>query len=112
MCEGIAEAVRRRADGRKVRWARVRIGGHAVDPEVIRQGVAVAVAGTDLEGMKLQVVADPARTKCRGCGAEEPVADAIGLVACPTCGGIDVEVVGSDHAMLEAVGYAAPERKT
>lgn len=112
LCDGIAEAVRRRADGRRVSWARVRIGGHAVDPEVIRQGVEVAVAGTELEGMSLDVIGDPARTRCRSCASEQPVEDAVGLAACPRCGGIDVEVVGTEHAVLEAVGFAPPENKT
>jgi Zn finger protein HypA/HybF involved in hydrogenase expression/hemerythrin-like domain-containing protein len=111
LCEAVADAVVRRARGRPVAWARVRVGGHAVDPEVIAQGVAVAAAGTSAEGMDLQVVADPARARCRSCGAEAPVTDALALAACSRCGGIDVEVTGAEHAVLEAVGYrpAAPD---
>jgi hydrogenase nickel incorporation protein HypA/HybF len=105
LCDGVVEAICRRADGRPVSWARVRIGGHAVDPEVIAQGVAVAAAGTEAQGLTLEVVVDPARAHCRSCGVEEPVGDAVALAACRHCGGIDVELTGSEHAVLEAVGY-------
>lgn len=106
LCDAIAEAIEHRAQGRRVTWARVRIGGHAVDPAVIRQGVEVAAAGGPADGLDLEVIVDPARSRCRSCGAEGPVTDAIGLAACPACGGIDVEVTGHEEAVLEAVGYA------
>ena len=106
LCEAIAEAIERRAGGRRVTWARVRVGGHAVDPEVIRQGVEMACAGGPADGLDLDVLVDPARSRCRACGGEAPVTEAVGLIACRSCGGIDVEVVGSEEAILEAVAYA------
>jgi hydrogenase nickel incorporation protein HypA/HybF len=109
MCEAIVEAVRRRADGRPVEWARVRIGGHPVDPAVISHGVAMAAAGTEFEGAQLELVVDPMRARCRRCGAEEPVTNAIGLAACIRCGGVDVEITGSEHASLEALRYRPKE---
>jgi hydrogenase nickel incorporation protein HypA/HybF len=105
LCDGIAEAIVRRAKGRPVSWARVRIGGHAVDPAVIEQGVAIATLGTEAEGVELEVAVDPLRSRCRGCGAEEDVADAPSLVACRACGSVDVEVRGTEHAVLEALAY-------
>jgi len=106
LCEAIADAVERRAKGRPVTWARVRIGGHAVDPDVIRQGVQMAAAGGPAEGLDLEVIIDPARIRCRQCRTEAPVSDALGLAACQACGGIDVEVIGGEEAVLEAVAYA------
>lgn len=111
LCDAVVEAVGRRARGRPVMWARVRLGGHPVDPEVITQGVAVAAMGTVAEGMELDLVVDPMRCRCRRCGAEEPVAGASGLVACVRCGGVDVELAGSEHAVLEAVGYRPTDRE-
>lgn len=111
LCEGIVEAVRRRAEGRPVEWARVRVGGHVVDPEVVAQGVAMAAEGTEAAGMRLELVADPRTIRCHRCGAEEPIRDALSLVACPRCGGVDVELSGSDEAVLEAVGYLKSERE-
>lgn len=110
LCEAVVEAVLRRAHGRPVTWARVRIGGHPVDPEVIRQGVAMAATGTAAESMELELVIDPLRARCRSCGGEEPVADALGMAACPRCGGIDIELVGAEAACLEAVGYPSRDR--
>ncbi|MGH9103425.1 MAG: hydrogenase/urease maturation nickel metallochaperone HypA [Acidimicrobiales bacterium] len=107
LCDAVVEAVIRRARGRPVSWARVRLGGHPVDPSVITQGVAVAAAGTEAEAMVLELVLDPARARCRRCGAEEEVVDGLSLAVCRRCGGMDVEMVGAEHAVLEAVGYRA-----
>lgn len=112
LCEAIADAIERRAKGRPVTWARVRIGGHAVDPALIRQGVQMAAAGGPAESVDLEVILDPARARCRRCGTEAPVTDALGLTACQACGGIDVEVVGGEEAVLEAVAYATDGRQT
>lgn len=105
LCEGVVEAICRRAKGRPVSWARVRVGGHAVDPAVINQGVVMAAAGTEAEGLSLELILDPVRCRCPRCGAEEPIDNALGLAACVHCGSLDVEVVGSEHAVLEAVRY-------
>lgn len=113
LCDAIVEAIRARAKGRPVAWARVRVGGsHAVAPEVIAQGVAVAGGGTEVEGADLELVVDPMRSRCKSCGAEAPVDDALSLVACRRCGGLDVSIEGSDHAVLEAVGYRGPDVRT
>lgn len=110
LCEGVVDAIVRRAHGRPVGWARVRIGGHPVDPEVVGQGVAVAAMGTEAEGLEVEVVLDPLRAVCGSCGADEPVNDAPDMTACRRCGGLDVTLAGSDHAVLEAVGYRQMER--
>lgn len=108
LCDGVVQAIRRRAQGRPVSWARVRVGGHALDPEVIAQGAAMAAAGTEAEGFSLELVVEPMRTVCGRCGADEPVEEAMALAACPRCGSVDIEVTGSEHAVLEAVGYRTP----
>lgn len=41
LCEDILRAVLKRADGRRVRACRVRIGGHPVDPDVIETNIQV-----------------------------------------------------------------------
>jgi hydrogenase nickel incorporation protein HypA/HybF len=112
LCDAVVEAVLRRAQGRPVSWARVRIGGHAVDPAVITQGVQMAAAATLAERMRLEIVAVPARAVCGACGADEPVTDALSLVACGRCGSIEVEVQGDEDAVLEAIGYRASEGET
>jgi hydrogenase nickel incorporation protein HypA/HybF len=110
MCEAIVDALRQRAGGRRVEWARVRVGGHAVDPAVIAHGVALAASGTEAEGVELELIVDPMRARCRRCGAEEPVTNALALAACVHCGGVDVDIAGSEHASLEALRYQTQGR--
>ncbi len=110
MCEAVVEAICRRAGGRPVSWAQVRVGGHPVDPEVISQGVAMAAMGTEAQGLLVDVVLDPLRARCRRCGADEPVDDALGLAACRSCGGVDIELVGAEHVVLQALAYREAEK--
>jgi len=106
LCEGIVAAATRRAAGRQVRSLRVRLGGHPVDPGVIRQGVEVAAVGTVVEGAVLDLVVEPLAARCRDCGHEAPAMSAAAMSACGRCGGVDVEVTGSEQAVLESISVA------
>lgn len=108
LCEGIVDAVVRRARGRRVTGARVRIGGHLVDAEVIRQGVAVAAVGTVAADAAVDLVLDPLVATCRGCGRAAPVVDHAALVACPACGGLDLRLRGEDQVLLESITVESP----
>lgn len=109
LCEDILRAVLRRAEGRRVRAARVRIGGHPVDPDVIETNVQVAAAGTPAEGLRVEVVSVPSTMRCRDCGASADAADAFALVACRHCGGIDVAYETEEHeVVLESITVDAP----
>lgn len=110
MCEAIVEATVRRADGRRVRAARVRVGGHPVDPEVIEQGFRLAAAGTVAEDAGLDVVLEPLSVSCGDCGSESPVTGAAAFAACPRCGGVDVTFSGRDDVVLESITVGVPER--
>jgi hydrogenase nickel incorporation protein HypA/HybF len=107
LCEGIVEAAARRAAGRRVRSLRVRIGGHPVDPGVIRQGVEVAAIGTVVEGAVLDLVVEPLAARCRDCGQQAPADGAAAMSACERCGGVDIEVTGSEQVILESISVAA-----
>ncbi|HEY8479651.1 MAG TPA: hydrogenase maturation nickel metallochaperone HypA [Spirillospora sp.] len=109
LCEGIVEAALRRADGRRVRSMRVRVGGHPVDPEVIEQGVRVAALGTVAEDAALDLVMEPLSVLCGRCGARTPVNCAMTLAACPECGSVDVDGTGDDDVVLESITVDAPE---
>lgn len=109
LCEGIVDAVLRRADGRRVRRARVRVGGHPVDPAVIEQGVRVAASGTVAEGLSVDLVMEPMVARCRGCGHETETSNAMALTACGRCGGVDVELAGDEAAVLESIVLTAPD---
>ena len=109
LCEDILRAVLRRAAGRRVHAARVRIGGHPVDPEVIETNVQIAAVGTSAEGIRIEVVSRPSVLRCRRCGHTADAGDALALVACRNCGGVDVAYDDEDHeVVLESITVDAP----
>lgn len=109
MAEAIVEAALRRAQGRRVVRVRVRIGGHPVDPEVVTQGIQLAATGTYAEKTAVDLVLVPMSMSCRECGRTGSVDDHLAMVACPACGGVDIEVVGDEDVILESITVGAPE---
>jgi hydrogenase nickel incorporation protein HypA/HybF len=104
LCEGVLEAVQKRAAGRQVTGIRVRCGvRHAVDPASMAQAFGVVAAGTEADGADVEVVTVPATVTCHGCGTASEVADP--LPVCPRCGSADVDVTGGDELTLESVRY-------
>lgn len=112
VCDAIVDAAVRRARGRRVTGVRVRLTGHPVDPGVIDQGFRLAAAGTAVEGASVELVVRPPQVRCRDCGGRTDAADAASLVACPRCGGVDVEATGGDELVLESITFAAAEGGT
>ncbi|MFF4888484.1 hydrogenase maturation nickel metallochaperone HypA [Micromonospora chersina] len=108
LSEAIVAAAVRRAAGRHVTGLRVRIGGHAIDPDVVTQGIQVAAAGTVVADAAVDLVLEPMTVRCHRCGRDEPVRDHLAMVACPRCGGVDIEVSGSDDVVLESITLASP----
>ena len=86
LCEAIVAATLREAGDRRVTGVRVRVGGHAVDPAVVQQGLQLAAAGTPAADAEVQLQVRPPVAHCRGCGCDHPATDALHLVACPSCG--------------------------
>lgn len=104
LCEGVLEAVQKRAGGRPVTGVRVRCGvRHAVDPASMAQAFSVVAAGTEADGAAVEVVTVPATVTCRGCGRDSETTDL--LPVCPRCGGTDVTLDGGDELTLESVRY-------
>ena len=109
LCEDILRAVLHRANGRRVRAARVRIGGHPVDPAVIETNVQVAAVGTAADGIRVDVVSVPSILRCRDCGQVADAGDPIALVACRRCGGVDIAFDSDEHeVVLESITVDAP----
>jgi hydrogenase nickel incorporation protein HypA/HybF len=105
LCEGVLDAVRRRADGRKVAGIRVRCGvRHAVDEPSMRQAFSMLAAGTEAADAEVVMVTVPATVSCRDCGTTGESTESI--PACPHCGGFHVEVAGGDELTLESITYA------
>ncbi len=107
LCEGIVEAAVRHARGRQVSAVRVRVSGHPVDDEVVRQGFLMAATGSVVAGAQLELVQEPGLVRCGECGARQLTADPVDLVACARCGGVDVVVEDEDRAVLESIVLAA-----
>jgi hydrogenase nickel incorporation protein HypA/HybF len=108
-CEGILEAVQRRAAGRRVKRVRLRVGVlHRLDQDALQQAFSLAASGSEAEEAILDLVFIPTRWRCRGCRAESEAADII--VVCSSCGGMEVEVSGGDEMILESVEYETASR--
>jgi len=107
LCEGIVDAVLKRAAGRPVTRVRVRVGAlHRVAEPALDQAFEMVAAGTVAENAAVDLIVIPVELTCRSCGwqdsAEEPYA------ACEQCGGVDLAVEGGDELTLESISLAAP----
>jgi hydrogenase nickel incorporation protein HypA/HybF len=102
LCEGVVEAVERRAAGRRVTRVRVRVGArHRVVPSAFDQSFALVAQGTVADGAAVDLVVVPVTVRCLDCGDEAEATDV--LAACPACGGLDLESEGGDELILEAI---------
>jgi hydrogenase nickel incorporation protein HypA/HybF len=107
LCEGVLDAVRQRAGGRRVTGVRVRFGiRHAVDEESLAQAFAMMADGTEAAGAAVELVTVPATIVCPDCGFRGETTDL--LATCPTCASPDAQVSGGDEMTLESITYAAP----
>ncbi|TLP65987.1 hydrogenase maturation nickel metallochaperone HypA [Microbispora triticiradicis] len=102
IAEAVLDAVEHRAKGRRVRRARVRAGALLrISPAVLKQAFGLAATGTVAEGATLDLVVEPVRLVCRGCGhnalCDNP------MTICGECGGIDIDAEGGDRLVLESV---------
>ncbi|RSN09312.1 hydrogenase expression/synthesis HypA [Nonomuraea sp. WAC 01424] len=105
LCDAIVEAALGRAGGRRVNALRVRVGGHPVDQQVIDLGFRMAAAGTVVQDASVELVAEPLRVRCAGCGAEQEARAATDLLACRGCGGLDVESVTEESVVVESITF-------
>lgn len=103
-CEGVLEAVHRRAAGRPVARVGVRIGAvHRVVADAFEQSFQLAAMGGPAQGATTEVVVVPVRGHCMDCRADFASADP--SPACPACGSLDVAAEGGDDVVLEWLQY-------
>jgi hydrogenase nickel incorporation protein HypA/HybF len=107
LCEGILEAVERRAAGRRVTGVRLRVGTlHRVVEPALDQAFELVAGGTVAEGATVEVVTVPVRVACGACG-EVTEADDLPAV-CPACGAGEPDCTGGDELVLESITLHAP----
>jgi hydrogenase nickel incorporation protein HypA/HybF len=106
LCSSIVDAIERRAGDRQVARVRVQVGRlHHVHADAFDQSFAVAALGTVAEDAAAELVLLPVRSRCAGCGTTWAGDDV--PVACPSCGGVEIELVGGDELTLESIEYRA-----
>ena len=106
MCDGIVEAVQRRAAGRPVARVRVRIGTlHRVVEAAFQQAFAHAAEGTEAEHAAVELVVIPVSATCLNCGVVVE-ADEI-VVVCSSCGSTDLDFTSGEELILESIEYQA-----
>lgn len=111
MCEGVVDAVRRRADGRPVAAIGVRAGTLLrVKEEVFAEAFRTAAVGTVAADAIVDLEIVPLEATCSACGGDFATEDP--LPACPNCGAVDVEYDGGDELTLVWLRYReeAPPR--
>ena len=103
-CQGVLEAVERRAAGRPVARVGVRIGAvHRVVAEAFEQSFQLVAAGGPADGATTEVVVVPVHGHCMDCRADFESPDP--SPACPSCGSLDVAAEGGDEVVLEWLQY-------
>lgn len=106
MCDGIVDAVQRRAAGRLVARVKVRVGVmHRIVEEVFQHAFAHAAQGTEANNAAVDIVLVPVKVACRSCGSTFDSEDL--AVVCANCGGVDLDLAGGDELILESIEYDA-----
>ena len=103
-CEGVLEAVLRRAGDRPVSGVGVRIGAvHRVVAEAFQQSFEIAAMGTVAEHARTEITVLPVHGHCMDCRTDFHATDP--APACPECGSLEVATEGGDEVVLEWIGY-------
>src|SRR4051812_15852590 len=107
-CEGLVDAVEGRAAGRPVARVGVRAGVlHRIVPAAFQQSFQLVAAGTSADGAVTDVELVPATGGCMTCGNRFETAEPSS--ACPSCGGLEVELEGGDEFVLTRIEYRDPD---
>jgi hydrogenase nickel incorporation protein HypA/HybF len=106
LCEGIVDAIQRRANGRRVARVRIRVGAmHRVDHEAFKQAFSWAADQTEAQDATVDLMIASVRIVCHQCAAETESEDAI--LVCRSCGAVSFDVVQGNEIVLESIEYAA-----
>ena len=99
--EAVRKEMRRYPEARPAKVG-LRIGEMAaVDQESLRFCFEALTAGTDVEGLQLEIELCPRRHRCKDCGKEFNVADYD--FQCEACGAVNSECISGDQLELAYV---------
>jgi hydrogenase nickel incorporation protein HypA/HybF len=102
IADAVVSIARRHAAGRKVTRVDLKVGHlRQVVPDSLLFAFELVSAGTELEGAELAIEEVPAQVTCNACGAEAALREF--PAQCVACGGFDVEVLGGDELLVEAL---------
>lgn len=99
--QGVVDAILEKTGERRVTVVRVKVGRLAgVVPDAIRFCFELVTAGTPLEGSILEIDEPGGVARCRSCGDDFGLADAILLCR---CGSADVEILAGRELQISSV---------
>jgi hydrogenase nickel incorporation protein HypA/HybF len=102
IADAVVTIASRHAAGRRVSRVELRVGHlRQVVPDALEFAFELVAKDTVVEGAVLAMEEVPAQVRCGACGAET-VLEAF-PAHCGACGGLDVEVVGGDELLVEAL---------
>ncbi len=106
LVEQVNDVLRREGAERALRVT-VRIGAlSGVDPDAFAFAFPMAAEDTPCEGAGLELVAAPARARCRACGHGW---EATGVFpACPSCGHAEADLEGGREFLLSSLEIDGP----
>ncbi|MFL5842288.1 MAG: hydrogenase maturation nickel metallochaperone HypA [Thermoleophilaceae bacterium] len=107
VAEAILHVAARHSAGRRVYAVEVRVGHmRQVVPSALEFAFELVTQGTVLEGAELRIEEVPAVGLCGDCGARAQL-DGFPL-ACPECGGLDMELVEGEELLVESLELDEP----
>lgn len=104
LCVPVVDAIVERAQNRKVRSVRVRVGArHRVVAASFEEAFTHVAEGTVVAGAMVELVVSDAVGTCTACGAVVETNDP--LDPCPACGTFGLRLDGGDEIVIEAVQF-------
>ena len=102
LAQAVLDVVAEHAGERPVERVEVRVGAlRQVVPGSLAFCFEAVARGTVAEGAELAIEQVPVRISCRRCGGDAEL-DGFPL-ACPACGGVDVEVTAGEEFLIESL---------
>jgi hydrogenase nickel incorporation protein HypA/HybF len=102
IADAVVTIASRHAAGRPVTRVDLKVGHlRQVVPDSLLFAFELVSAGTELEGAELAIEEVPAQVSCNVCSAQTELREF--PAHCVACGGFDVEVLGGDELLVEAL---------